>query len=125
MVNFADVSVKSEARRRFNAWVDGDRSALPPYLRRVVFGIILHEDPTDEDYAAIFKTYKESQSVDGKEIALASLGDVTRSQLVEKTISFLLSCEIPAQDIHWLCHSLASNPRTRNLLWETLKANWK
>lgn len=91
----------------------------------MVFAIILSEDPTDDNYEAVLRTYLESQSIDGKEIALASLGEVTRHELIEKTINFLLSRKIPAQDIHWLCNSLATNPQTRNLWWEALKANWK
>lgn len=98
---------------------------LPPSLRRVVFGIVLSEDPTDEDYDAVLRTFKESKSADGKEIALTCIGDVTRSQLVARTIDFILSGEIPAQDVHWPCYALAANPKTRNLWWETLKRNWK
>jgi len=91
----------------------------------VVFGIVLgREDASDEDYEAVVKAYETAKSADGKEIALAALGDVKRPELVKKTIDFILSGKIPAQDIHGPCHSLATNPVTRNQWWETLSGNW-
>lgn len=117
-------SVAEEAKLRFKKWLAGDHAALPPVLRRVVFGIVLGEDPSDEDYDAILATYKTSQSADGKEIALSSLGDIKDSRLVKRTIEFILSGDIPAQDIHGPCSSLALNRHCRNLWWETMKQHW-
>ena len=119
-----EISVKDEAIKRFKAWLGGDQTSLPPYLRRVVFGIVLSEDPSDGDYDAILDTYKTSRSADGKEIALASIGDVNDPRLVKRTIDFVMSGEIPAQDIHSPFGSLAQNTKVRDLLWETMKANW-
>jgi aminopeptidase 2 len=116
--------VTEEAVRRFKAWVNGDQAILPPYLRRAVFGIVLSNDPSDEDYHVILNTYKTSQSADGKEIALLAIGDVIKPHLVEKTLGLILSGDIPAQDIHAPCHSLATNGMARHLLWETIKSHW-
>jgi aminopeptidase 2 len=118
-------SVKEEAQRRFNAWKTGHNDALPPSLRRVVFGIVLSEDASDEDYDAVLAMSKTSQSADAKEIALAAIGDVTSPRLIQKTIDLIFSGEIPAQDIHGPCNSLATNPKTRNLWWEEMKKNWR
>jgi hypothetical protein len=117
--------VKEEARRRFDAWKGGDHAALPPYLRRAVFGIVLSENPSDEDYETVLATYKTSQSADGKELALACIGDVTKPSLVQKTLRFILSGDIAAQDIHGPCNSLATNPETRNIWWDEMKKNWR
>jgi aminopeptidase 2 len=117
--------VVEEAQRRFKKWVEGDHAALPPVLRRVVFCIVLSEDPSDADYEAIFATYKTSQSADGKELALSSIGDVKEPRLVQRTIDFIFSGDIPAQDIHGPCNSLASNSKTRNLWWDTMKEHWR
>ena len=121
----ADGSVKEEAQRRFKAWKGGDNDALPPYLRRVVFGIVLNEDASEEDYDAILATSKTSQSADGREIALVVIGDVTSPHLVRKTVDYIFSGKILAQDIHGPCKSLASNSKTRNLWWDEMKKNWK
>ena len=118
--------MKEEAGRRFKAWLSGDQAALPPYLRRIVFGIVLGQENTStEDYEAVLKTYKTSQSADGKEMALACISEVTNPQLVKRTLDFILSGEIAPQDIHGPCGSLAMNKRTRDLWWETMKENWK
>ena len=118
-------SVKEEAKRRFNAWKGGDHAALPPSLRRVVFGIVLSGDPSDEDYEAILASSKSSQSADAKEIALAAIGDVTSPRLIKKSVDFIFSGEIQSQDIHGPSNSLATNPKTRNLWWEEMKKNWR
>ena len=118
--------MKEEAQRRFKAWLGGDQDILPPYLRRVVFGIVLsQENASTEDYEAVFKTYKTSQSADGKELALASIGEVTNPALVKRTLDFVLSGEIPAQDIHGPAGSFANNNKTRDLWWDTMKSHWE
>jgi aminopeptidase N len=117
--------IKEEAKRRFQEWKAGNQTALPPYLRRVVFGIVLGEDPSMEDYNAILDTHKTSQSADGKEIALSAIGDVKSDELIKRTIDFILSGEIAAQDIHSPCNALAANTKTRDLWWETMKDNWE
>ena len=117
--------MKEEAARPFKAWRGGDDAVLPPYLRRVVFGIVLgEEDASPEDYEAVFETYKTAPSADGKELALASLGDVTDPQLIKKTLDLILSGEIVPQDIHSPCTSLAHNRKTKVLWWETMKEHW-
>lgn len=118
-------SVEDEAMRRFKAWVGGDQAALPPYLRRVVFSIVLGENATDEEYDAILASYRTSQSADGKEIALSAIGDVKVPSLVDRTVDFIFSGDIPAQDIHSPCMSLAANIYTRNLWWDTVKRHWR
>jgi len=119
-------SVVEEAEKRFKKWLAGDQAALPPYLRAIVFGIVLNKkDATEKEYEAILDLYKTSQSADGKEIALSVIGDVTNPDLVKRTLDVILSDEIPAQDIHEPCHSLARNPKTRDTWWETMKAHWR
>ena len=70
------------------------------------------------------QTYRTSHSADGKEIALTCIGDVKEPQLVRKTFEFVMSGEIPAQDIHSPFNSLAQNTKTRDLLWEIFKQHW-
>jgi hypothetical protein len=98
---------------------------LSPTLRRVVFGIVLSEDPSDEDYEAVLASSKSSQSADAKEIALAAIGDVTSPRLIKKSVDFIFSGEIQSQDIHGPSNALAVNPKTRNLWWEEMKKNWR
>jgi len=120
-----DGRIKEEAKRRFQEWRGGNNAALPPYLRRVVFGIVLGEDPSLEDYNAILETHKTSESADGKEIALGAIGDVKSDALIKRTIDFILSGDIAAQDIHSPCNALAGNTKTRDLWWKTMKDNWE
>ena len=72
----------------------------------------------------MLKIYRTTASADGKETALSSLGDVSHPELIEKAIAFLLSGEIPSQDVHTLGASLAANSTARNQLWKAIVANW-
>ena len=98
---------------------------MPPSIRRFVFGIVLRNEPTDDDYEAVLETYRKSRSVDAKETALLAIGDVVQPALIARTIEFVLSGQVPAQDVHFCCHALASNPDARGLWWAAMKANWK
>jgi aminopeptidase 2 len=99
---------------------------LPPYLRQTVFGIIISQlDASAEDYDAVLKTYSTSQSADGKVTALSSIGRVRNPDLIKRTIRFVLSGEIRAQDIHGPFASLAANKETRDQLWEVMKEKWR
>jgi hypothetical protein len=73
----------------------------------------------------VLETYTKSRSVDAKEIALSAIGDVIQPALIARTIEFVLSGEIPAQDVHWVCVSLANNPHAREFWWAAMKENWQ
>jgi aminopeptidase N len=63
-------------------------------------------------------------SVDGKEIALQSMGRVQTTELANDFLDFLFSPAVAVQDMHSGAASLSMNPKTRGALWEYMKANW-
>jgi aminopeptidase N len=63
--------------------------------------------------------------VDGKEIALQSLGRVQSSDLANEYLDFLFSPAVAVQDMHSGAVALAANAKTRNDLWAFIKANWE
>ena len=112
-----------EAKRRFDMFINGKSEALHPNLRSAVFRTVISANGAEE-FEALQKYYEKSTSVDGKEIILQSLGQVTDSKLAERYLNFLFSPEVTVQDVHSGASSLAANPKTRHTLWNYIKTYW-
>ncbi|KAA6410075.1 MAG: aminopeptidase 2 [Lasallia pustulata] len=113
----------AEAKRRFKAYTSGDRTAIHPSLRSAVFRTVIAEGDRSE-YEAVKHEYLNTNSVDGKEICLQSLGRVQSTDLVKEFLDFQFSDRVATQDAHTGAISLASNPKARYTLWQYIKENW-
>ena len=104
--------------------MSGDRSAIHPSLRLAVFKIAIRYGGHSE-YEAVKKEWSTTASIDGKEIALASLGRIQDSEtLLPDFLSFIFST-VAVQDIHTAGSALAVNSKTRAGLWKYVKENWE
>ncbi len=116
-------SIIAEAQRQFHLYVGGDKAAIHPSLRLAVFKIAIRYGGRSE-YEAVKNEWSTTSSIDGKEIALSSLGRIQDSQtLLPDFLSFIFST-VAIQDIHTAASALAVNARTRVGLWEYTKENW-
>ncbi|KAF2432236.1 hypothetical protein EJ08DRAFT_585779 [Tothia fuscella] len=115
--------VIEEAQRQFAAFNSGDANAIHPSLRAPVFRIAVTEGGQDA-YEAVKKFYSTTASIDGKEIALQSLGRVQSPELAKAYLNFLFSPSVAVQDVHSGAASLAANAETRGELWNYIKTNW-
>ncbi|KAF2767501.1 hypothetical protein EJ03DRAFT_276034 [Teratosphaeria nubilosa] len=113
----------SEAQKRFQAFVGGDKKAIHPSLRNAVFKISVKNGGA-QAYKAVQNEFLTTTSVDGKEIALQSLGQVQTHDLANDYLNFAFSGKVATQDLHSVGNSLAANSRTRPVVWEYVKANW-
>lgn len=116
-------SIVTEAKRRFEAYTTGDRTAIHPSLRSAIFRIVIGEGGRSE-YDAVKHEYLNTTSVDGKEICLQSLGRVQSADLVKDFLDFQFSDKVATQDAHTGAMSLAANPKARYILWQYIKENW-
>lgn len=117
-------SIVSEAKRRFDLWASGqDQNAIHTNLRSAIFSLNVSEGGRKE-YDAVKDEYLRTDSVDGKEICLASMGRTKDEALVTDYLDFVFSDKVAIQDIHSGAVSLAANSKMRHLLWEYLKNNW-
>lgn len=116
--------VVTEAQRQFAAFTSGgNTSAIHASLRSPVFRISVTEGGK-EAYEAVKTFYGTTVSIDGKEIALQSLGRVQTPELAKEYLDFIFSPKVAVQDRHSGAISLAANAKVRGVVWEYIKANW-
>lgn len=117
-------SVIEEAKRRFKAYVSGDKSAISPSLRLAVFRTVIGEGGAAE-VDAVLNEYRINPTADAKEICLSSLGRVHKPELVQRVLDLILSDEVKLQDKHSPAIALANNAKARGALWQWIKKNWE
>ena len=102
-----------------------DHVAIHPNLRSAVWRIAVTFDSSNDAYEKVKNEFLTTSSIDGKEIALQSMGRVQTPELGRDYFNFLFSDRVPIQDVHSGGVSLAANAKTRGTQWECIKANWK
>jgi aminopeptidase N len=116
--------VIAEAKKRFTAYTEGgDKKAIHPSLRLATFKIAVKEGGKPA-YDAVMKEYVKTTSVDGKEIALQSLGRVQSAELAKEYLKWSFSGAVATQDVHTPSRALALNSKTKLVVWEFIKENW-
>lgn len=75
------------------------------------------------EYEALKKEWQTTLSVDGREIALRAMGRFQNTNLLPDYFNFLFTT-VATQDVHTGAMALASNPKTRGLLWKYIQENF-
>jgi ERAP1-like C-terminal domain len=115
-------AVVADAQRRFKAFMAGeDPAAVHPSLRLSIFYIAIKAGGRTE-YESMKKFYAETTSVDGKEIALQSMGYVNSPKLAREVLEFTFSPAV--LDKRSPVSALASNSGQRSVVWEFVKERW-
>lgn len=120
-------TVIAEATARYDKWAAGDSSAIHPSLRVAVFSAALKSASGAElvaVYDKIFDQVQNPSTVDSAEIALTALGSVMDAKLIDRSLSYILSEEVPSQNSHFIAGALANNPASRWATLQYLESNW-
>jgi len=115
--------VVQEAQKRFQAYVSGDVKAIHPSLRSAVYKISVRYGG-EEAYRAVLKDFLETTSIDGKEIALQSLGQVQTAELAADYLKFGFSGRVAIQDVHSVAGALAANSKVSGAVWQYIRQEW-
>lgn len=99
-----------------------DKSVIHPSLRNAIFGLSIRFGGRSE-YDALKKEYRETTSIDGKEITLRAMGRVQTPELISDYFEFLFN-EVATQDVHTGAAALANNSKTRHQLWQYIQDNF-
>jgi aminopeptidase N len=111
------------AQKRFQAFLDGDQKAIHPSLRAAVYKISVKYGG-EEAYRAVQKEYLQTTSIDGKEIALHSMGSIQTPELALDYLAFAFGGKVAVQDVHSVGSSLAANSKTRDAVWQYIQQEW-
>jgi hypothetical protein len=115
-------STVKKAQEQFKAFMDGDKKAIHPSLRSAVFKIAIKFGGKDA-FDSVQKEYLTTTSVDGKEITLASMGQVQTVELAKEYLNFGFN-NVAIQDLHSVGGSLGNNSKVRDQVWIYVKENW-
>jgi aminopeptidase N len=100
---------------------------IKPHFRQAVYRILLSNKDTcnNEILNLVLKEVKEPSSIDGREVALRSLGSITDvEKFLPKILELFFDGSVPEMDYQFLTNPLASNPRTKVIFWNYFKDNY-
>lgn len=100
-------SIVDEAKKRFQAYIAGDKSAIHPNLRSAVFRMAIKFGGRAE-YDAVKNEWKTTSSIDGKEIALRALGQIQDTETLLPDFLAFLFTDVATQDMHTGAAALVS-----------------
>jgi aminopeptidase N len=115
--------VIDEGKKKFEAWKSGDTKAIHQNLRGVIFNLAVANGGQDE-YDTIKSEFKQTTSVDGKEICIQALGRTKSEELAWDVLEFVTSDAVSPQDAHGGAIAIGGNKDTRNVAWQYTKKNW-
>lgn len=111
------------ATKLFSHWAESGE--IESSLRSFVFNTVLSSPKlTDEQYELVVKEINSPSSIDGREIALNAVGNITSPEYQKKVVQLLLTPAIPAMDAHFFGESFGGNNTARWLLWNFIKDNY-
>jgi len=117
-----DHAVIEEARKRFVSHCEG-KAALSADLRHAVYSTVLKHG-TVADYEQMLKLYRASDLQEEKVRILNSLGSVSDSGLIQRTLDFALGSEVRSQDSVSVIASVTGSVEGRQLAWNFVQAQW-
>lgn len=119
-----DKKATAAAQEMFSKFKGGDREAINPNLRRIVFATAIRLGGVEE-YEAVLKEYQTAKTGSERIAALSSLGAADDPALVQRTLDYALSKEVKNQDMYLILGGLRRKPAQINTLWAWVKEHWE
>lgn len=116
--------IEKYAFQLFHEWKNG--KPLSPSLRSFVWSTVCASSKVDEEiFESIMKEVRNPSSLDSREVALGSLGNLSDIALATKVMNYVLDpTVIPTMDAQFLCQSLSVNPKTKDVFLSFFKENY-
>lgn len=118
-----DPSIIKASFNIFSKFSMGDKSAIPPDIKKHVFDIVAKYGG-ESDYYAIQKIYLQPQSEEEKLTALESLGSVRDVKVIRKSLQFALGKDVKSQDMFLILTGLQHHANGVVEMWSWAKTNW-
>ena len=120
--SYNDAELMGQAAEHFQRYI-GDREALAPDLRGVVFALAAQAGGKDI-YDQIWTLEGETDLAEEKIRLLMALTRFQQPELLIATLEDSLSSKVRSQDTVSVVTGVAANPKGRELAWEFVKSNW-
>ncbi|GME76432.1 unnamed protein product [Ambrosiozyma monospora] len=119
-----DKQVLQEVKKLFNSFAAGDSSSIHPNLRAAVFNETARTGD-EANYQTFLKIYKDpTSSVADKAASLKALGRFMQPELIDRSLSLVLSGKIKSTDVFSLANGLITHGNGIEALYSWLKFNW-
>ncbi|KJZ75303.1 Aminopeptidase 2 [Hirsutella minnesotensis 3608] len=119
-----DEKVIAAARDMFARFMDGDKDAIHPNIRKSVFGICL-KFGGKEEYEKILKHYRSCSNSDERNTCLRCLGRAKDPELMKRTLGLLFGDEVKDQDVYMPVSGLRSHPGGIESMFGWMQGNWE
>lgn len=120
-----DRETVEKANRLFNNFVGG-KGDIDTNLRSAIYGIAARSNGSQELFDRFLKMYREEQLPEEKIKALQSIGLMKSPELITRALdTSLMSDKVRLQDSIIVLGSAGSNEKSRPVLLQWMKKNWK
>jgi aminopeptidase N len=100
---------------------------IKPLYRQAVYKILVSNETTcnDEIFQCLLDEVRHPTTIDGREVALRSLGALSKvDEYLPKVLDLFFDGSVPEMDYQFLAIPLASNAGTKAKFWEFFKENY-
>lgn len=100
---------------------------IKPHFRQAVYRILLSNPSTctDDVFNSLLTEVRIPSTIDGREVALRSLGSVSKVEdYLPKILSLFFDGSVPEMDYQFLAIPLATNAKTKIMFWDYFKENY-
>ncbi|XP_057771207.1 aminopeptidase M1-like isoform X2 [Salvia miltiorrhiza] len=125
LANLDHLQTKEEAINRFQAYLEDKNTSLLPVNTRKAAYVAVMRNTSSADKTGLRwlqKLYKEVDAVQEKTRILRCIGSSPDPAIVSEVLDFMLSDEVPQQDIVYVLRVLSWEGRAMAWMW--LKENW-
>ena len=124
--NIGHKNTIEECNNIFNKYYSGDKQAIHPDLKLVVFKTIIYYGK-DEILDKLLELYKTTDILDEKNSILNSIGYSLSENLINKVLilTFEENSIIRTQDIFYVIYGICSSPIGKDVLFNYIKNNWE
>jgi puromycin-sensitive aminopeptidase len=119
--DFNDPEVVAEAKKRFEAHVQG-KEQISPDMRGTVYKIAA-SNMTDSEFEKLPEMYSKAEAAQEKSRIGYAMGFSEKESQINRTLHFALSKAVRSQDAPGLLVSVTRSLRGREMAWKFLKTN--
>lgn len=120
---FEEPKAVAEAKRRFDAYVAGDASAVPADLRGAVFAAALRGGGAAE-FEQLKALYESADSSLEESLVLGAMGASKDADIIRAALDFNMTDAVRKQDGAAIVGSAAGSRAGKRVVWDWVRENW-